>query len=87
LNKLLRLSQTLNELYLRYNGLMSIGGRAIFSAFLYNNALKVLDVSHNGLGGGSAMKVICETLRNKSCELTHLDLSYNHITANESAIL
>ena len=69
--------------YLRDTGLASYSAKNIFKGLQINNTIKVLDLSHNGLGHKSAfgtdvMDEICLSIQCKNLGIIHLDISYNN---------
>lgn len=85
-------NQNLQELYLAWNNLSSVGGEKIFKALGKNKGLRVLDFGWNSLG--SNMKVIkknaatfIDTLSaalKENTSLLHLSLSNNGFSFEES---
>jgi hypothetical protein len=57
-----------------------LSGKAFFTGIRNNYQLKVIDLRHNGIGGGDAAESIFEALSSSGCEIIHLDLGYNHFT-------
>ncbi|KAL4432711.1 hypothetical protein ABPG74_011532 [Tetrahymena malaccensis] len=86
IKKLLMKSSYLQELYLHWNKISSKGGILIAQGLSENLNIKVLDLSHNGLG--SIPKLKCGMKIIQSCNVLesavkHLDISYNQFTHQE----
>ncbi|KAL4479127.1 hypothetical protein ABPG72_008957 [Tetrahymena utriculariae] len=86
IKKLLMQSSYLQELYLHWNKISSKGGILIAQGLSENLNIKVLDLSHNGLG--SIPKLKCGMKIIQSCNVLesavkHLDISYNQFTHQE----
>jgi Ran GTPase-activating protein (RanGAP) involved in mRNA processing and transport len=68
----------IEEMYLHWNQITNEGGKAIFTALLENENLRVLDLSNNSLGiGASPCASEISSFARKNLELRHFDLSNN----------
>lgn len=87
LKNMLATNTSLKELYIRKNKLTGIAGMNLFQGLLLNTTLKVLDLSWNILTMKTCADAIAKVLRNDTCPLTHLDLSYNNFSLKESELI
>ena len=87
LKSLLANNTSLKELYLRRNKLTGVAGTNIFQGLLLNNTLKVLDLSWNIIGMKSCSDGLNKLLKQESCGLVHIDLSYNNFTMKECQMI
>ena len=84
LSRLVKKSDSMQELVVHWNRLQGVGGRLLFEALQQNNTLLVLDVSYNGLGCGQKCyeKIVAFITNNKT--LLHLDLTLNQFKKDDS---
>lgn len=87
LKSMIASNNSLKELYLRRNKLTGVAGTNLFQGLLLNSTLKVLDLSWNILTMKSCADAIAKVLKQDSCSLTHLDLSFNNFSFKESEII
>ncbi|EGR27628.1 leucine rich repeat protein [Ichthyophthirius multifiliis] len=86
IKSLLMKNSYLQEIYLRWNTFSSKGGLQIAEGLKENLNLRVIDLSHNGLGSIPSLK--CSLKIIQSCNVQgsgvrHLDLSYNQFKVSE----
>lgn len=87
MKSMLATNTSLKELYLRRNKLTGLAGANIFQGLYFNSTLKVLDLSWNLLAMKVCAEALAKLLKNDSCTLVHLDLSFNNFSFKESVTI
>lgn len=89
IKKMLIENHYLKKLDLHWNSLKDTGALLIFEGLTYNDSLKELDLSWNSIGNNrelNSIKCLSDCLP-KSQGLSHLDLSFNYFTINETKMI
>jgi len=91
LGEMIYMNMTINSLFLSWNEIKGEGGACIFSRFMENSHIKVLDLSFNPLGSMHFQKVTCikelSDAFKKNKTLLHLDISYCGFTREDLNIM